>query len=322
VSTRFSISRAITQALDAVTSIAVLATASSSDEGSAPVTAVPLVRSFLYVPGDRGDRVVKAFEAEADAVLIDLEDSVALSAKEVARNEAVEILRRQSPSGPAVWVRINSGELGRRDVAALATKAVCLAGIVLAKCDDPSWLDEIGTSMPLSVQLAPLIESALGLRRLDTLCAHPRVTQCHLGEIDLLSDVGAHDDVASQLLGHARAQLLYASAAAGIYPPIGGVYGAFRDLAGFAADSVHLAKLGFAGRPALHPSQVPVINTAFRPSPDEMTAAAALVAMYDEALASGRGAVTDDQGKMVDEAVVRRARQLLASQPIDEAQTN
>jgi hypothetical protein len=222
VSTRFSISGAITQALDAVTSIAVLATASSSDEGSAPVTAVPLVRSFLYVPGDRGDRVVKAFEAEADAVLIDLEDSVALSAKEVARNEAVEILRRQSPSGPAVWVRINSGELGRRDVAALATKAVCLAGIVLAKCDDPSWLDEIGTSMPLSVQLAPLIESALGLRRLDTLCAHPRVTQCHLGEIDLLSDVGAHDDVASQLLGHARAQLLYASAAAGIYPPIGG----------------------------------------------------------------------------------------------------
>jgi citrate lyase subunit beta/citryl-CoA lyase len=304
-----------------VRSIAVLGTSSNRDQYSVPVTALPLVRSFLYVPGDRGHRVGKAFEAGADAVLIDLEDSVALSAKAAARDAAVEMLRRQAPGGPAVWVRINSGETGRLDAAALATEAAWLGGIVLSKCDDLGWLDEIGSAMPVSVQLSPLIESALGLRRLDVLCGHPRVTQCHLGEMDLLSDVGAHDDAAPQLLGHARAQLLYASAAAGIYPPIGGVYAALRDLAGFSADSVHLASLGFAGRPALHPSQVPVINKTFRPSPDEMTAAAALVAVYDEALASGRGAVADEQGRMVDEAVVRRARQLLASQLIDGTQT-
>jgi len=146
------------------------------------------------------------------------------------------------------------------------------------------------------------------------LCAHPRVTQCHLGEIDLLAELGARAEAGPQLLSHAHAELLYASAAARILPPIGGVYTAFRDIEGFTADSARLAQLGFAGRPAIHPSQVPVINAAFRPSTEELGTAAALVASYDEALARGQGAVTDEQGRMVDEAVVRRARLLLAGQ--------
>jgi citrate lyase subunit beta/citryl-CoA lyase len=227
---------------------------------------------------------------------------------------ALDCLRSRSRGGPAVWVRINSGEIGRLDAAALAAESAALGGVVLAKCDDLGWLDEIASTLPLSVPLAPLIESALGLRRLDALCAHPRVTQCHLGEIDLLAELGARAEAGSLLLGHAHAELLYASAAARILPPIGGVYAAFRDVEGFTADSVRLAQLGFAGRPALHPSQVPVINAAFCPSADELATAAALVASYDRALASGRGVVTDEEGKMVDEAVVRRARRLLAGQ--------
>lgn len=278
------------------------------------MTAATLLRSFLYVPGDRADRVAKALDAGADAVLIDLEDSVAFSAKEAARRVALDCLRSRSRGGPAVWVRINSGEIGRLDAAALAAESAALGGVVLAKCDDLGWLDEIASTLPLSVPLAPLIESALGLRRLDALCAHPRVTQCHLGEIDLLAELGARAEAGSLLLGHAHAELLYASAAARILPPIGGVYAAFRDVEGFTADSVRLAQLGFAGRPALHPSQVPVINAAFCPSADELATAAALVASYDGALASGRGVVTDEEGKMVDEAVVRRARRLLAGQ--------
>jgi len=285
------------------------------------MTAAPLLRSFLYVPGDRADRVVKALDAGADAVLIDLEDAVAFSAKEAARRVALDCLRSRSGEGPAVWVRINSGEIGRADATALATEAADLGGVVLAKCDDLAWLDEIAARLPSSVALSPLIESALGLRRLDALCTHPRVTQCHLGEIDLLAELGARAEAGSQLLGHAQAELLYASAAAGILPPIGGVYAAFRDVEGFTADSVRLAQLGFAGRPALHPSQVPVINAAFRPSAEELATAAALVASYDEALARGQGVVTDEEGKMVDEAVVRRARLLLASQRHEKAGT-
>ena len=276
------------------------------------VTVAPLLHSFLYVPGDRPDRVAKALEAGADAVLIDLEDAVAHPAKEAARRVAVDTLRARSGPAPAVWVRINAGHTGRLDAAALASEPAHLGGVVLAKCDHLDWLDEISSAIPPSVPLSPLIESALGLRRLDALCAHPRVTQCHLGEIDLLADLGAHVEAAPQLLGHAHAELLFASAAARILPPIGGVYTALRDIEGLTVDSARLAQLGFAGRPALHPSQVPVINAAFRPTADELAAAAALVASYDEALERGRGAVTDEEGKMVDEAVVRRARQLLA----------
>ena len=285
------------------------------------MTAAPLLRSFLYVPGDRADRVGKAFDAGADAILIDLEDAVALSAKEAARQVALESLRSRLGDGPAVWVRINSGEVGRADAAALAAQSTHLGGLVLAKCDDLDWLDEIASVIPSSVPLSPLIESARGLRRLDALCTHPRVSQCHLGEIDLLADLGAHGDAGPELLGHAHAELLYASAAARILPPIGGVYADFRDLEGLTADSVRLAQLGFAGRPALHPTQVPVINATFRPSADELATAAALVASYDEALGRGQGAVTDERGRMVDEAVVRRARQLLNGERHEERRT-
>jgi citrate lyase subunit beta/citryl-CoA lyase len=279
------------------------------------VTGASLLRSFLYVPGGRADRVAKALDAEADAVLIDLEDSVALSAKEGARQLAVETLRGHSGSAPEVWIRINADDVGRADAAAFATEAGHLGGIVLAKCDDLEWVDEIAATIPSPIPLSPLIESALGLRRLDALCAHQRVTQCHLGEIDLLAELGAFDAAGPQLLGHAHAELLFASAAAKILPPIGGVYTAFRDLEGFTADSIRLAQWGFAGRPALHPSQVRVINESFRPSADQLATATALVASYDEALARGEGAVTDKQGRMVDEAVVRRARRLLAGPP-------
>ena len=269
-----------------------------------------LVRSFLYVPGDREDRVAKALAAGPDAVLIDLEDAVALSAKATAREVVVKALSGRSPQGPQVWVRINAGDVGRDDISALSPEADGLDGLVLAKCDDPAWLDEVGAAFPAPVPLSPLIESALAVRRLDGLCGHPRATQCHLGEIDLLADLGARPG-ANSLLDYARHELVYASAAAGILPPIAGVFPAIRDLEALADDSARLARDGFAGRPALHPAQVPVINAAFRPSDAEIKEAASLVAYYDEALKRGRGAVSDESGRMIDEAVVRRARRLL-----------
>jgi citrate lyase subunit beta/citryl-CoA lyase len=271
-------------------------------------------RSFLYVPGDRGDRVEKAFGAGADAVLIDLEDAVAHSEKATARDVVLGAIQRRSAGGPELWVRLNAGDVGRADVEALASEAQGLDGLVLAKCDDPAWLDEIGSSFPPAVRLSPLVESALGVRRLDALCSHPRVTQCHLGEIDLLADLGVVPGP-NRLLDHARSELVFASAAAGILPPIGGVFTAVHDAEALAEDSRTLAQSGFAGRPALHPRQVPIINAVFRPSAAEVSAAADLVAHYESALQRGHGVVLDENGRMIDEAVVRRARRLLHEHP-------
>lgn len=274
------------------------------------------VRSFLYVPGDREDRVIKALAAGADAVLVDLEDAVAPAAKAPARDVALRLIRNRPTKGPQLWVRLNANDVGREDIAALAPAAAGLDGLVLAKCDDPEWLDEVASSFPHPVALSPLIESALAIRRLDVLCSHPRVTQCQLGEIDLLADVGVQPD-ATGALNYARNEIVFASAAADILPPIGGVFTAVHDVERLAEDSLLLARNGFFGRPALHPVQVPVINTAFRPSAQEMATAASLVAYYDNALRRGRGALTDENGRMIDEAVVRRARRLLQDLPAE-----
>jgi citrate lyase subunit beta/citryl-CoA lyase len=274
----------------------------------------PLIRTFLYVPGDRADRVTKAFAGGADAVLVDLEDAVALAAKPVAREVALRVMRSRPVRGPELWVRLNAGDLGREDIAALAPESAGLDGVVLAKCDDPAWLDEVGSMLPSGVQFSPLVESALAVKRLDALCSHARVGQCHLGEIDLLADLGVGPG-GNRLLDHARNEIVYASAAAGILPPIGGVFTDVHNVAALAEDSLLLAHSGFAGRPALHPVQVPVIHDAFRPSAEEIAVAVDLVGYYDRALQGGNGAVCDESGRMIDEAVVRRARQLVQSLP-------
>ena len=92
--------------------------------------------------------------------------------------------------------------------------------------------------------------------------------QCHLGEIDLLADLGVPRP--ERLLEHARNEIVYASAAAGILPPIGGVFTDVHNVVALAEDSVLLARCGFGGRPALHPVQVPAIQEAFRPSAEEI----------------------------------------------------
>jgi citrate lyase subunit beta/citryl-CoA lyase len=185
------------------------------------------------------------------------------------------------------------------------------AGLVLAKCEDVDWLDEVDSIVTNEVMLSPLVESAVGVRGLDALCRHGRVQQCHLGEIDLLADLGARPAAAEELIAHARTELVYASAAAEILPPIGGVRTDIPNLRGLEVESLRLADLGFGGRPAVHPSQVPVINAAFTPSDDEVGDAQNLVDRYDAALRVGTGATADEDGSMLDEAVVRRARRFV-----------
>lgn len=269
-------------------------------------------RSFLYVPADRPDRVVKALVAGADAVIIDLEDAVAPTAKATARAGLVAMLPSLDGAASEVWVRINAGDEGRADLAALRPAFAHVAGLLLAKCDTEAWIDEVAGRVPDLIALSPLIESARAVRDLAVLAEHPRVAQCQLGEIDLLADLGAAPVAAPTLIGHARTAMVYAAAAAGIHPPIGGVETAVRDLDALAEGSTRLAALGFGGRAAIHPSQIPVINAAFTPSADEIAAAVDAVSRYDDALATGVGAIVGADGSMIDEAVVRRARQVLA----------
>jgi citrate lyase subunit beta/citryl-CoA lyase len=268
-------------------------------------------RSFLYVPADRLDRVAKALGAGADAVIVDLEDALAPNAKAEARRGLAAFLDGLDDAPLEVWVRINQGAAGIVDLRALAPVGERLAGLVLAKCDSPAWIDDVAGSVRPGAALAPLIESAQAVRDLDRIAGHPRVTQCQLGEIDLLAELGASGEPGSRLVDHARRELVFASAAAAILPPIGGVEPRIRDLAALEVGSRELAQLGFAGRPALHPDQIAPINAAFTPTEDAIADARRAIALYDAAVAEGVGAISGADGAMVDEAVVRRARRLL-----------
>jgi citrate lyase subunit beta / citryl-CoA lyase len=267
-------------------------------------------RSFLYVPGDRADRVAKALRSEADAVIIDLEDAVKPESKPAAR-DVVRSLVFDHDRPPQLWVRINGGDEGLVDLELLA-ELNALTGVVVAKCESVGWLDAVAEAAAGDVALSPLIETAVALRRLDALAAHPRVTRCHLGEIDLLADLGGRLPGGQQLIDAARIDLVVASAATGIDAPVGGVHTQVDDLAALATTSAAMADLGIGGRAVVHPSHCATVNDAFSPSVGELAWAADVLARWTE---SAAGAIRAADGSMIDEAVLRRARRLLAHTP-------
>lgn len=264
-------------------------------------------RSLLYVPADQPTRVVKALSSTAHAVIIDLEDAVSPSSKAHGRDVVADLLPAAGVTAPPVFVRINSGEPGRTDLELVAAVADWLEGVVVAKCETSAWLDEISAALPAGMALSPLIESAVALQSLAQICGHPQVDRCHLGEIDLLADLGVATGDGDALLTHARNCMVIASVASGIVAPVAGVHPDVGNLDSLESSTRQLSALGFSGRPAIHPAQIATINAAFAPSTVDVERARRVVADYRAGERLGTGAVQDESGTMIDEAVVRRA---------------
>lgn len=270
----------------------------------------PLVRSWLYVPGHRPDVAAKAVAGEADAVVIDLEDAVPADRKAEAREGAFQTLA-EGPAKP-VWVRVNplSSDLTADDVRAVAHPA--LSGVRLAKtesADEVTELAELLSGAGCEPRVQCLIESALGLERAFELASHPAVVGIGLGEADLAADLGAGDDLG---LLYARSRCVTAARAAGLAPPPQSVWTDVGDLDGLRESTLQGRSLGFFGRSAIHPRQLPVIHDAMRPSAGEVEHARALVEGLRHAEARGDRAVVLPDGRFADPAVVERARRILA----------
>lgn len=282
-------------------------------------------RSFLFVPGDRANMLAKATKRGADALIVDLEDAVAPSAKKHARNDVATWLAGLKGHVPDIWVRVNHPS-DSFEAEILAIASAHLTGVMIPKVSTPAeleraskLLDELETANRLpggSIRLLPIVETAVGMLGVGELGACQRVSQLMIGELDLSSELGI-DPTNQMALLPLRMQIVVASAAAGLEAPLGPVSPNFRDLETLRHETEELASLGFGSRPAIHPDQVPVYNEVFGPSPEVVARARKLVSMYDAALAEGRGAVTDDEGHMVDEAVVRLARRVLDKARVD-----
>jgi citrate lyase subunit beta/citryl-CoA lyase len=240
----------------------------------------------------------------------------------VARRTVADWLASQhNGHQPELWVRVNSSaRLLAEDVHAVVGPAV--TGICLPKTHTPEQVRSLGGLLgaaerqaslaEASIRIVALLESAAGVLSARAIAEQPRVRQLGLGELDLCAEVGIEPSADERELLPIRVQVVLASAAAGLAPPIGPLSTDFRDLDALRTSTAALRRVGFGSRWAIHPAQVPIINQAFLPTPEQLEAARGLVERYDGALDQGVGVCVDEDGQMVDEAVVRAARRTLA----------
>ncbi|MFD7425863.1 HpcH/HpaI aldolase/citrate lyase family protein [Streptomyces sp. NPDC059818] len=274
------------------------------------------MRSALYVPGDRPDMLAKALGRGADAVIVDLEDGVSPGSKEYARATASAWLEGIAPAvrraGPEIWVRVNPGPEAVADARRVALPAV--NGLMVAKTEGVGDLVAVADALSAApwIALCPLLESAAALLSAPLIARGPRVSRMQLGEADLCADTGIEPGPDQRELLWPRAQLVLACAAARLAPPLGPVSTDFRDLDALLRSTTALKRLGFGGRSCIHPAQVPVVNDVFTPAAAELERARALIERFERA---DSGVAVDESGRMIDEAVVRGARRVLAAGP-------
>ena len=247
--------------------------------------------TWLYVPGDRPDRVEKAIASRTHAVIVDLEDGVAPAAKATARAGLAALLA--VPRDKPVYVRVNAGDAEDLEAAA----GLALSGVIVPKVARPEDVP------PGELPVLCLIESAAGVEAAYEIARTPGVTGISLGESDLRSETGALENG----LDWARGRIVNAAVAAGLPRPPQSVYPHVRDEEGLARSCARGRELGHLGRTAIHPAQLPAIEQAYLPSVAEVERARETVARLEEA-----GAGTLGGGEFVDAAMLGAARQTIA----------
>lgn len=268
----------------------------------------PVVFTGLYVPGDRPDRFDKALASGADTLVLDLEDAVAAANKERARAAVRQWLA--VPRDRPVQVRVNAASTpwGTADLAALAGLPA-LSGIRLPKVESPDDVDGALRGGAAGLPVHAVIETARGVEAAAAIAAHPGVRTIGLGEADLAADLGTSGEDA---LTWVRSRLVVAARAGDLPAPMMSVYAHVSDLAGLARSCAVGRALGFHGRYAIHPRQLPVIVDAFRPAAEEVTWATSVMTAMERADAAGAGVAVLPSGAMLDAAMLTAARRTLA----------
>jgi citrate lyase beta subunit len=271
------------------------------------------LRSVLFVPGTSPDRFPKAFASGADAVVLDLEDGVEATRKDEARRAIGTWLAQPATAGAERFVRINglSSAWITGDLAWLKTIEGRFEAIVLPRVETADEVARIARSIP-SRRVIPLLETARGISRATTIVgADAEIPAVLFGAEDFTAELGIPRTVDGEELLVARGQVVLAAASIDA-DPIDAVFVDIARLERLRQDARRARALGFSGKMAIHPDQVPVINLAFSPSTEEVEAARKLVDADEAARAKGAGAFRlNDQ--MVDAPVIRRARRVLAA---------
>jgi (S)-citramalyl-CoA lyase len=268
-------------------------------------------RSLLFVPAVRPDRYPKALATGADSVCIDLEDGVAFGAKDEARDSALTLFANREPSRAEAILRINDPktDLGRTDLEALVESGTRPDALMLPKTAGSSEVLEVEAALANALPDLPLIvmiESARGLSAAAAIAAAtPNVSALCFGAIDFSADVGCQVDW--DALMYARSRVVLAAALSGV-AAIDSPFMNVPALETLDEECRRTGRMGFTGKAAIHPTQVPVIQSAFSPSADEIAWARQIVAAYD---ANGGGVLLVD-GQLIERPVIVAAERTLA----------
>lgn len=282
------------------------------------------MRSLLFVPGDSEKKLAKGLESGADALIIDLEDSVAAGRKEAARRLTAEVVTG-AKAGPLLYVRVNDLSTGLTDDDLAAVVKAGPAGIMLPKSNSGEDVARLAVRLRVheaeagiadgATRILPIItETPAGVLNAGTYAgASERLSGLTWGAEDLSAEIGAaatrdEDGRYTDVFRFARISTILAATAAEV-APIDTVFPNFRDEEAFHRDCLEGARDGFTGRMAIHPVQVPVINAVFTPSPEAVAEARAVV---DAFAAAGNPGVVAIDGKMYDRPHLKRAERLLA----------
>ena len=282
------------------------------------------MRSLLFVPGDDPRKIEKALGGVADALILDLEDSVSLARKAEARAITRAALDRAAPAGKRLFVRVNALSTGLTDEDVSAVVAARPAGVMLPKSRSGADVEHLAAKLAVAEAEAGLPDGALAILAIVTETAgslfglgsytgcNSRLQGVAWGGEDLAADLGAetnrdHAGAYTDVFRLARSLALAAAAAAGVQA-IDTIYADFRDLAGLDAECASARRDGFTAKMAIHPAQVEVINAALTPSADAVRRAERIVALFDLHPEAG---VASLDGEMVDRPHLRQAERLL-----------
>ena len=272
-------------------------------------TPIGFSSAFLFVPGTRPERFTKALDSGADSVIIDLEDAVAAEDKQTARN-AIRTAWPTFNTEQKKRLIIRSNSPGSQFYAAdlILAQELDLPCLLIPKSESLDQINGAAQILP-NTAIIPMIETAIGLDRINDIATAEQVLRLALGNLDLQADLGMVCDSQESELQTARFQIVLASRLAQIAPPIDGVTPSTDDIERITNDAERAKRIGFGGKLCIHPKQVPLVKAAFLPSTEEISWAFRVI----EADKASKGGAVKLDGRMIDHPVVLLAQRTLAS---------
>ncbi|MFB4165719.1 CoA ester lyase [Alteribacillus sp. JSM 102045] len=264
-------------------------------------------RSYLFVPGNKPERINKALDSKADAVIIDLEDAVAVDAKTEARQQVEEQLKGLGPVSKSLFLRINdiNTPFWKEDMKLV--KDFSLTGVMMPKAQSSEEVCEIANELTEEQVIIPLIETAKGVSAAFNIAGSSnKVTRIAFGAVDYCLDLGISISENQNELQYPRSVITVASRAANIEPPIDTVFVDISDDEGLKKETKRAKQLGMFSKLCIHPRQVGMVNELFSPSLKEQRWAKKVITSFEKAENEGVAAIQVD-GIMIDYPVYKQA---------------